>query len=205
MKTCALLASIIMAVAATVCGDITLPGDWISDWNPIHIVSSGTTSTVGAIRLIHVTVSPVMPKSSDPVSVTISFQASSVYLVLDNATVDKQGSNIAIDLYWSNHQPVLIGLCQAQLCSLGYGIEQVTPTPSGVPVNKTYETTEQLGTFSPGTYQLSIHCHGAFEGEASAMFQVRDPIAVPTGTFNFGNLSQPFDSLDSIWSLIHAQ
>jgi hypothetical protein len=164
-----------------------------------------TTSTVGIIRLIHVTVSPAMPSSTDPVSVKISAEASSPYLVLDRTTVDKQGSDVTIDLYWSDNPPPVLhpdGMV-VQQCSLGYGIEQVSPTPSGMQTSKTYETTEALGTFSPGTYSLHIYSHGALEGEASATFQVRDPMPTLDSLFDFGDISQPDDGIGSIWDRIH--
>ena len=157
---------------------------------------------MGVVRLVRLTVTPASPGPDDPVSVKISAQAFSSYLVLDRTTVDKQAGDVTIDLYWSDHTPpaTLSGTVQNQVTALGYGIEQIPVTPAAIWANKTYETTEVLGTFAVGTHTIHVYSHGALEGEASALFQVRSPAGIFGDVFWPIDIGGSGDEPESIWS-----
>jgi hypothetical protein len=198
MRTYALLVSILIALAATTYGDIAIDVPNYGGFDPgspgypgvslplasmgsaSSLLSAGSLSTMSVVRIIHVTVDPAWPSPSDPVSVTISTQASDPYLVVDGTTVNRQGDDVVIDLYWSSNPPppsppATSSRWISRQWSLGYGIEQISTTPSAIQADNKYEVTEPLGTFSPGVYNLRVYSHGALEGEAAATFRVRDP------------------------------
>jgi hypothetical protein len=212
MRTCALIAFILVTVALPTLGDVTT-GGLVTD-DPIEIVvlhpassllwpaSSTLPSTLGAVRMIRLTVSPASPGPKDPVSVKIEAEAHSSYLVLDRTTVDKQSGNVTINLYWSDHTPPpsLFGTVQSQASSIGYGIEQIPLTPSAVLPGKTYETTETLGTFAVGAHMIQVYSHGALDGEASALFQVSSPGGIFSDVFGPIGLGDPGVGPESIWT-----
>ncbi len=208
MRTCALIASIVAMTAVTSGGDIqpiTLPWPFSlirvsSPTDSVVFPTSNAPSTMSVIRLIRVTVTPASPGPNDTVSVKIEAEAFSPYLVLDRTTVDKQDGDVTIDLYWSDHTPPAQPLVQNQASSLGYGIEQIPFTPVAIRVNKTYETTETLGTFTVGMHTIHVYSHGALEGEASALFQVRNPSGIFDGMFDPIDSGSLDTEPESIWS-----
>jgi hypothetical protein len=195
MRTYALLVSVCIMVAGMTGGAAAWPGDQITQLEPLdamQVLRPSLPSTIGIVRLIRVTVDPAMPSPTDPVSVTIAAESSDPYLVLDQTTVSRVADDVAIDLYWHTNRPPVssngIDLLHGAQASLGYGVEQITPTLSSIWAGKTYETTAVLGTFGPGMHTIQMHSHGAMEGEAFATFQVRDLDPIPVIT------------ADSIWS-----
>jgi hypothetical protein len=169
MGTHALFAPILVAVSTTGYGDAAEQEDPVifNLWPPVRVtpflnpppvLSSMPAMSVG--RELCVSLSPQSPSPSDLMYVTISAEASSPDLMLNRTTVDKQGSEIAIDLYWSGSAP-------AEICA-----------------DKEYEVTEPLGTFSPGLYKVHICSHGALEGEAFTLFNVRAAAPAAGGAFN---------------------
>jgi hypothetical protein len=159
-----------------------------TSWNSPILYHLPLTPSLMSGTPMRVSVNPRMPRTSDEVFVTISGQTSVPNLTLDSATIDRQGGNIVIDLQWSSsagsyfqfewHAETHIqsGTAEVQTQSIGHATESSSFLTSSSTVTS-YEVTRSLGTLAAGQYRIYVYSHGALEGEAQAMFVVRESVA----------------------------
>lgn len=158
----------------------------LSEWLADHSISEPNLpgfeikhvpwSDVGSIKegVSQLRIDPVCPTPSDAVSVTVSGWKPSSDLDVERATVRTGGSEIWLDLYWHTRplMPLAGGSGICSLCSESAQpvtiIQYDITSYNGVP----FTHTEQLGTFSSGTYVLHVTNHSPMSGSASTSFAV---------------------------------
>jgi hypothetical protein len=138
MARCAWVAGLVLGISATAWGQ------WSSLDSIFHRPIQG------------ITVDPMMPRSTDAVSVTITgwkIAGSEVH----DTDLQIVGNTIRLNIFWDIHT-----LTDWSLVS--------------------YEHTESIGTLSPGAYTLKVQYMGVMSANGSTLFTVLKPISDRPGS-----------------------
>jgi len=171
------------------------PLGWIGDWTatptlnlPGFEVKHIPLSDVGGAKdgISELRIEPTWPASSDEVRVSISGWKPSADLDVERTTLQIEGNEIWLDLYWHTQPPLPVApgpygfaldpdsFMSAQSMQPVIPVQVDVAPYDGMP----FVYIKSLGVLSPGTYTLHVTNHSPMTGSASISFTVAPPIGV---------------------------